>query len=270
MYHRNYTTYLNKELDFLKMLVVRFHEQDSVNDLELSVAMQKSQDIYEHFLRMKLTPEASQTETNEKKTEEKPAVSISETVIEQPKSTQPQQPMQPQRPTTQPQQSELPKQSTQPQPDIPQQPEYVAETETLTVSAEPVFNTCIGETKTKKPLKQKSETPKATILAEKLSPTDRHLINETLSQQNTGNDLSSKLQTASIASISSGIGLNDRFLFVRELFKGDNNLYKTTLKRLDTVDTLEEALDFINHHFNWDNNSEAAQKFLNLVHRRHS
>jgi hypothetical protein len=57
MYHRNYTTYLQKELDFLKLLVSRFHEQENVNGLELDVALQKTQDVYEQLLRIKLAPE---------------------------------------------------------------------------------------------------------------------------------------------------------------------------------------------------------------------
>ena len=218
MYHRNYTTYIQKELDFLKLLVSRFHEQEHVNDLELGVAMQRTQEIYEHFLKMKLMPEAVAKENpvtfpqlvETLKTEKRITETEQQPIIEQPPA---------------------------PSPALPPQ-------------AEP--------------------PPKATILAEKLSSSDFIPINETLAQQvAVGGDLSSKLQTAPLASIASGIGLNDRFLYTRELFKDDRDLYDSAIKYLDSVDSLEEALDFIRRNFKWDRKSETTQKFVNLLYRRH-
>ena len=200
MYHRNYSTYLQKELDFLKLLVSRFHEQEQVNDLELGVAMQKTQDIYEHFLKMKLLPNAVTSEM----------------------------------------------------PTVPQAPPHRTENVDRPVSVE------------------QDEKNKQSILAEKLSPTEFHPINETLAQQKAVNDLSKKLQSKPLASIFSGIGLNDKFLFIRELFNGDSDSYNNTVKQLDAAGSLEEAMTFIQTHFDWDENNENVQNFLSLVHRRHS
>jgi len=60
MYHRNYTTYLQKELDFLKLLIARFHEQEKVNGIELDFALSKMQEIYGQLLRMKIEPETEE------------------------------------------------------------------------------------------------------------------------------------------------------------------------------------------------------------------
>jgi len=212
MYHRNYTIYLHKELDFLKTLVTRFHEQEYVNDLELAVAMQRTQEIYEQFLRIRLTPNEIPEAPSQR----------SEIVSE------------------------------------PEKPVTVVKEEKKTKKTIPVIEE-------KKP----PSAAKTSILAEKISPASDFLpINETLAQQ-TGSDLSSKLQTAPLSTISSGIGLNDKFLFIRELFKGDKDLYDNVLKYLDAVNSLEEALDFINRNFEWDEKSETTQKFVNLLLRRH-
>ena len=212
MYHRNYTTYFQKELEFLKSLVSRFHEQERINELELTVALQKTQDIYEHFLKIKFT---SSVET--KVTESPP---------------------------------------------IERQPIIPAPEKIVVAKEEPVIPV-------REETKRQVETAKATILAEKIKPLDFQPINETLAQQKTGSDLSSKLQTTPLTSIVSGIGLNDKFLYIRELFGGDGNLYNNAVKYLDTVNSLEEALNFINSQFDWDENNETVQKFVSLVHRRH-
>ena len=210
MYHRNYTTYLHKELDFLKLLVSRFHEQEQLNDLELGVALQKTQEIYERFLKIKLQTD-SDKQICDSQISEKPicdSAICDKTAIDD-----------------------------------------VAMSE-------------IGNRTT-------VNREKASILAEKISPSDFQPINETLAQQKSGNDLSSKLQTAPLSSIISGIGLNDKFLYTRELFKGDSELYNNVVKYLDTAESLEEALIFIQRNFDWDEKSETVQKFVGLVHRKH-
>jgi len=224
MYHRNYTTYLQKELDFLKLLISRFHEQDKVNGLELDVALQKTQEVYEQLLRIKLMPDAD----------------ISTTIVVEKTIMQPVE--QPGPPQKEPLPNKL-------------QAVNIAVTEKVAVVKEE-----------KNP---KTDPVKTGILADKLGQSDFLPINETLALRKTANDLSSKLQTAPLDSISSGIGLNDKFLFIRELFKSDNVLYNNTIKQLDTMDSLEEALDFINRKFDWNEKNETTQKFINLIHRRH-
>ena len=225
MYHRNYTTYLQKELDFLKLLVSRFHEQEKVNGLELDVALLKTQEIYDQLLRIKLVPENAANETKPPMPE--PVVTPTVVAVE-PKITIPDPPKK-----------------------EPQKIEKTTQNEPIPI------------------IEEKKPQIKPEILAEKISPSDFHPINETLAQQKASGDLSSKWQTAPLTSIVSGIGLNDKFLYIRELFKGDNALYTNTVKYLDTTDSLEDALNFIRQHFDWDEKDETVQNFLNLVHRRH-
>jgi len=244
MYHRNYTTYLQKELDFLKMLVSRFHEQEKVNGLELDVALQKMQEVYEQLLRIKLLPEEGidERKTASPKPEPKPEPKPQPVVVEVEISV--------------PVEDSVPK-------------NIVVEQEKKIEKEEPPKIAIVEQLPVREEKKQQVDSAKSTILAEKISPSDFHPINETLAQKKTGNDLSSKLQTAPLSSISSGIGLNDKFLFIRELFKGDNVLYNNTIQHLDAADSLANAMDFIQHHIDWDENNETTQKFINLIHRRH-
>ncbi len=72
-----------------------------------------------------------------------------------------------------------------------------------------------------------------------------------------------------LMSIREGIGLNDRFLFIRELFAGDSVHYNETLDQLDSFPSIKEAVEFMKVNFKWSK-SEAGEKFLHLVKRRYS
>ena len=74
-------------------------------------------------------------------------------------------------------------------------------------------------------------------------------------------------QTPPINSIWDGIGINDRFLFIRELFSNNNANFESTVTALDKLSTIHEAVNYLKMNFKW-NKSEASQKFLDLVKRR--
>ena len=63
------------------------------------------------------------------------------------------------------------------------------------------------------------------------------------------------------------IGINDRFLFVRELFDNNSSKFETTVKAIDGLTSIQEAVNYLKLNFTW-NNSEASQRFLILVKQR--
>jgi len=70
-----------------------------------------------------------------------------------------------------------------------------------------------------------------------------------------------------INSIWDGIGINDRFLFIRELFANSSAKFENTVAALDRLDTIQDAVNYLKMNFKW-NKTEASQKFLVLVKRR--
>ena len=288
MYHRNYTTYLHKELDFLKLLVTRFHEQEQINDLELVVALQKTQEIYERFLKIKLLTNTiiseSQIETvTEQNLSHTPKLAVEEktTYIEPKYEPQYEPQYEPKHELHEPQYEPLHESQYEPQFESKLEPQTEPQFEPIVIEQPQIaitapyteHNVGVGlapthaSAPTHAPIIE--EKKKASILAEKISPSDFQPINETLAQQKKGKNLSKKLQTAPLSSIASGIGLNDKFLYIRELFKGDSDLYNNVVKYLDTVDSLEEAVVFIQKNFDWEEKNDTAQKFVGLVYRRH-
>lgn len=69
-----------------------------------------------------------------------------------------------------------------------------------------------------------------------------------------------------IAHLATSIGTNDRFLFSRELFDGNMELFYETIRKIDHMQTTREAFDFL-REFNWKRN-ETSLKFVELVKRR--
>ena len=179
MYHRNYTTYLQKELDFLKLLVVRFHEQEKVNGLELDIALMKTQEVYEQLLRMK-----PGFEGNEKiisgKTADTPIAVTEITItepVQQPEPTK-KEPSVPvaEEPIPEPPEKEFVPVAIEPK----SEPVVVPVPEKIVLEAEKKIE---EPTPVREEKKQPSEPVKAGILAEKISPSDFHPINETLAQK---------------------------------------------------------------------------------------
>jgi hypothetical protein len=68
--------------------------------------------------------------------------------------------------------------------------------------------------------------------------------------------------------IKKAIGLNDRFLYQRELFDNNPSLMNQTLDALNAMGSFGDALSFVKTNFTWDDDDDTTQSFMNLVHRK--
>lgn len=71
-----------------------------------------------------------------------------------------------------------------------------------------------------------------------------------------------------ITDIRKAIGLNDKFLMIRDLFGGDANLYEDTITRLNEFDDIDECMIFIVENFRWNPDSEGAKLLVSLIERK--
>lgn len=93
---------------------------------------------------------------------------------------------------------------------------------------------------------------------------------ETLAEKMMGNDnsLAAKFQQAPVRDLKSVIGINDKFLFVNELFGGSMEKYNKSVDNLNDLKTLNGAMIYLNElkiELQWNSSNEAYQKFKNLV-----
>ena len=97
-------------------------------------------------------------------------------------------------------------------------------------------------------------------------------LNDRLKQQKT--EVAHVLKDTPIKDLRKGIGINDRFTFVNELFRGDEAMYERIIKTINGFGILSEAEYWINRELKfklgWNDNKEEVQHFYHLVRRRFS
>lgn len=109
---------------------------------------------------------------------------------------------------------------------------------------------------------------------EETAPIDKQAFGEKFVQGKSVNDLlleqarpDSKFSNMPVQSLQAVIGINDRFLFTRELFDGNGERFSETIKRLDAMGNLHDAATFLRENYKWKK-TETSLKFIDLVKRR--
>ena len=69
------------------------------------------------------------------------------------------------------------------------------------------------------------------------------------------------------------VGLNDRLAFVKHLFNGSTEDYNRVLSQLETIDTEERSISFIENmvkpdYNRWEGKEEYEERFIDLIERR--
>lgn len=97
-------------------------------------------------------------------------------------------------------------------------------------------------------------------------------LNERLKENRV--EVASTLQSAPIRDLKKAIGINDRYLFVNELFRGDENMYERSLKTINGFTIYPEAEYWIQRELkvklSWYEQSETVKLFDQLIKRRFS
>ncbi|MBQ5924212.1 MAG: hypothetical protein IIW97_02585 [Alistipes sp.] len=71
-----------------------------------------------------------------------------------------------------------------------------------------------------------------------------------------------------VEELRKAIGLNDKFLMIRDLFDGDAERYEATIDTLDEFEDLDECMIYIVENFRWNPDSEAAKLIVSLLERK--
>ena len=87
-------------------------------------------------------------------------------------------------------------------------------------------------------------------------------------------ELSQKLQDVPIRDLRKAIGINDRYLFINELFTGDEAMFERSVKTLNQFSILPEAGFWMQRELKlklaWNDDAPIVQQFIQLVRRRFS
>ncbi|HXB35863.1 MAG TPA: hypothetical protein VNV35_20695 [Puia sp.] len=87
-------------------------------------------------------------------------------------------------------------------------------------------------------------------------------------------DLRSALNDTPVRDLKKAIGVNDRHVFVNQLFRGDEAMYERSIKTINSFRILPEAEYWVERELKvklgWDENSNLTRHFYQLVKRRFS
>lgn len=105
------------------------------------------------------------------------------------------------------------------------------------------------------------------VVSEKVESSE---LNESL--KSVKKEVSDLLQDTPIKDLKKGIGINDRFLFINELFQGDESMYERSIKTINGFSIFPEAEYWIRRELKtklgWDDKNEVVRQFDTLVKRR--
>lgn len=80
--------------------------------------------------------------------------------------------------------------------------------------------------------------------------------------------LAEEINHANLHSLRDGIGLNDKFLMIRDLFDGDGDAYEQAIDALDELETLDDCMIHIIENYAWNPDSEGSKFIMQLLERK--
>lgn len=87
-------------------------------------------------------------------------------------------------------------------------------------------------------------------------------------------ELGEKLGGMGVNDLKNAIGINDKFQFIQELFRGDKTMYERSVKTINESTSLQEAVYWIERELKiklgWNENDQLVKHFYSLVRKRFS
>ncbi|HMO33309.1 MAG TPA: hypothetical protein PKE63_12790 [Lacibacter sp.] len=105
-----------------------------------------------------------------------------------------------------------------------------------------------------------------------VSETGNGSLNERLREEKV--EIVHRLSESPVKDLKKAIGINDRYVFINELFRGDEAMYERSIKTINNFSIFPEAQYWMERELKiklgWDDERPATQEFYALVKRRFS
>lgn len=93
-------------------------------------------------------------------------------------------------------------------------------------------------------------------------------FNENLGTRKHGDDVLEILRSKPLSSLDEAIGINDKFLFIREIFNGNTDSYNEAIQKLEKVGNISDAMAVIMGYAGDNSGSEAVTQLVDLIKRK--
>ena len=113
---------------------------------------------------------------------------------------------------------------------------------------------------------------KPTSIGDKYANT-KPSLNEIVSGFKPDESIGMKLQHGSVSDLMKSIDMNLKFLFVKNLFKGNGSVFTEEINKINSINKLHEAIKYVEEikdRYNWDDKSEAYTELYKLVLRKYA
>ena len=122
-----------------------------------------------------------------------------------------------------------------------------------------------------KPAAPKPEPPKEAPAPDQKPP--QRSLNDLFNEQREDHSISSQYQRAKVGDLTKAISINDKFIYIKELFHNRGEDFSASIRQLNECKTMEEAFDCLEElkqKFFWDSKSDAYLSFCDLLRRKYS
>ncbi len=266
---------LGMDLETFQAHLKRFQRKGyELHQLDVELMLQKTRDIYDQLMDLEL--EMGDTAVEEKAAPEQPKI-IEKEVIAEPKAVEP--------PVVKEAAIEVPKPEITPPkevieapiPEVVEKAEVIPEPiqkevppvkEVVEVTPPP---TPVAEVKEQSPPPQEEaeeESPKNTI--DLFSASAEATVSDQFNKPEE-KSLAEKMQHAQVSDLRQEIGINEKFLFINELFGGDLGRYNKTIDELNELTTnagIQAFLIELKVANQWQDDNEAYLKLKALLDRK--
>lgn len=73
---------------------------------------------------------------------------------------------------------------------------------------------------------------------------------------------------APVYDLRQAVGINDRFLLIRDLFGGDSEACDTLMQKLNTFENLDDCVIYLTENYAWNANSDSVRLLMELLERK--
>lgn len=107
----------------------------------------------------------------------------------------------------------------------------------------------------------------------KLDPKPQRSLNDLFNEKREDHSISSQYQHAKVGDLTKAISINDKFIYIKELFHNRGEDFSASIRQLNECQNLEDAFDCLEQlkqKFFWDTKTDAYLSFCDLLRRKYS
>ncbi len=98
---------------------------------------------------------------------------------------------------------------------------------------------------------------------------EQRTIGELLAEMHQKKDIATLQQLKPIKDLKKAISINDKIMFIKEIFNNNVDKYNETIEKLNNSNNLDEALEYLDKVVSINNENQVLQQLLELVYRRY-